>query len=122
MMWLIRIFGLVSLAATLGGCWGGGYDNPVAEYLRRSDTITRGPGNAKDVNAAIHVIDPWPRNVQDRRIRGDGARMVGAVQRYQRPQAGRAGGQGAAGGRPGGFSNEGSGGAPPTGAAGTATS
>ena len=36
-------------------------------------------GNAKDVNAAIHVVDPWPRDVNNRRIRGDGARMVGAV-------------------------------------------
>ena len=120
MMWLIRILGFVTLAATLGGCWRGVYDDPAAQYFNRSDTITRGAGNAKDVNAAIHVIDPWPRDVHNRRIRGDGARMVGAVQRYQRPQVGRAAGQGA--GRPGGLSSEGSVGAPPSGSGGTAGS
>src|SRR3979411_624042 len=33
-----------------------------AQYIQRSDTITLGAGNAKDVNAATHVIDPWPRD------------------------------------------------------------
>jgi hypothetical protein len=55
-----------------------------SEYLQRTDTITLGAGNANDVNAAIHVIDPWPRHVGNVRIRGDGDRMVGAVQRYKR--------------------------------------
>src|SRR6059036_2327728 len=78
-----------ALAAALGGCWSGIYENPAAQYVARSDTVTLSAGNAKDVNAAAHVIDPWPRNVKDRRISGNGERMVGAVQRYQRPQAGR---------------------------------
>ena len=83
-----------ALAAALGGCWSGIYENPAAQYVARSDTVTLSAGNAKDVNAATHVIDPWPRNVKDRRISGNGERMVGAVQRYQRPQAGRTPGQG----------------------------
>jgi len=84
-----------ALSAALGGCWSGLYENPGAQYVNRSDTITLSAGNAKDVNAATHVIDPWPRNVKDRRIPGNGQRMVGAVQRYQRPQqTGRAPGQG----------------------------
>src|SRR5260221_11218916 len=82
-----------TLAVSLGGCWSGVYENPAAQYVNRSDTITLGAGNSKDINAATHVIDPWPRNVNNRRIQGNGERMVGAVQRYQRPQTGRAAGQ-----------------------------
>ena len=47
--------------------------------------------------------EPWQRYVGDRRIRGNGERMVGAVQRYQRPQnrsQGPGQGQGAQGGNP----------------------
>jgi hypothetical protein len=81
--------------------------------------VTLSAGNAKDVNAATHVIDPWPRNVKDRRISGNGERMVGAVQRYQRPQTGRTPGQGQ--GRPGVNPGDGGGGAPAGGGPGTAT-
>ena len=52
-------------------------------YIQRSDTITPGAGNARDVNAATHVIDPWPRYVGNRRIPGNGERMVGAIERYR---------------------------------------
>src|SRR5439155_25546505 len=105
------------LAAALGGCWSGIYENPAAQYVARSDTVTLSAGNAKDVNAATHVIDPWPRNVKDRRISGNGERMVGAVQRYQRPQAGRTPGQGQA--RPGVNPGDGGGGTPAGGSSGT---
>jgi hypothetical protein len=108
------------LAATLGGCWSGIYENPAAQYVARTDTVTLSAGNAKDVNAATHVIDPWPRYVKNRRIGGNGERMVGAVQRYQRPQAGRAPGQGQ--GRPGGALGDVVGGTPPGGGPGTVTS
>src|SRR5256885_8350458 len=108
------------LAGALGGCWSGIYENPAAQYVARSDTVTLGAGNAKDVNAAAHVIDPWPRNVKDRRISGNGERMVGAVQRYQRPQAGRTPGQGQ--GRPGATPGDGVGGPGPGGGPGTAAS
>ena len=56
------------------------------EYLQRTDTITMSAGNAKEVNSAIHTIDPWPPHVYDRRIPANGARMTGAIQRYQQPQ------------------------------------
>jgi hypothetical protein len=79
--------------------------------------VTLGAGNAKDVNAATHVVDPWPRNVKDRRISGNGERMVGAVQRYQRPQTGRTAGQGQ--GRPGATPADGGGGTTAGGAPGT---
>jgi hypothetical protein len=88
-------------------------------YFQRSDKILLSEGDAKEANAATHVIDPWPRYVGVRRIRSDGARMAGAAQRYRdyrlRPvqppitfptttggggAAGAGGGAGAAGGAP----------------------
>ena len=123
-MRIARILGLLitaaTLSVTLGGCWSGVYENPAAQYVNRSDTITLGAGNSKDVNAATHVIDPWPRNVNNRRIPGNGERMVGAVQRYQRPQTGRAAGQIQV--RTGTTLTEGASGAPPAGASGSAAS
>ena len=119
-MHIARLLGSLLLAAALGGCSSGLYENPAAQYVARSDTVTLSAGNAKDVNAATHVIDPWPRNVKDRRISGNGERMVGAVQRYQRPQAGRPPGQGQ--GRPGATPGEAVGGTVPGGGPGTAAS
>ncbi len=40
-------------------------------------------GDARDVNAVTHIIDPWPRYVRNRRIPGDGQRMVRAIERYK---------------------------------------
>ncbi len=93
-MRIARTFGPLAFALVVGGCWSDVYENPASQYVSRSDTITLGAGNAKDVNAATHVVDPWPRNVNNRRIPADGQRMVGAVQRYQRPQTARSPGQG----------------------------
>jgi hypothetical protein len=123
MMRIARNLGLLILAAMLGvilgGCWSGIYEKPAAQYVNRSDTISLGAGNSKDINAATHVIDPWPRNVNNKRIPGNGERMVGAVQRYQRPQTGRAAGQ--VQGRSGSTSGEGASAGPPAGASGSAT-
>lgn len=52
-------------------------------YLRRIESINPSAGDAKSANAATHVIDPWPRYVTNRRIPGNGERMVGAVERYR---------------------------------------
>ena len=108
-----------ALSAALGGCWSGLYENPAAQYVNRSDTITLRAGNAKDVNAATHVIDPWPRYVADRRIPANGERMVGAVQRYQRAQK-QGQGQGPQGGNPSDAPPAGTGG-PGGGGSGAAT-
>lgn len=58
-------------------------------YLERIEGVTVSAGNARDVNAVTHMIDPWPRNVRNRRIPFNGERMVGAVDRYRhgRPAA-----------------------------------
>jgi hypothetical protein len=59
------------------------YEDPAAEYLHRSDTITLSAGNAKEVNATTHIIDPWPRHAANRRIPGNGERMVHAIEHYK---------------------------------------
>ena len=88
-MW--RILLLLALAPVAAGCWP--YGNNFAQYGYRTDTITLSAGNAKEVNAATHIIDPWPRRAAHRRIPANGERMVGAVQRYQRAGAARSQGQ-----------------------------
>jgi hypothetical protein len=77
-----RTIAVVAVAAACGGCWAGVYENP-AEYLHRTDTITLSAGNAKDVNAATHIIDPWPRRAANRRIPSNGERMEHAIERYK---------------------------------------
>jgi hypothetical protein len=52
-------------------------------YFQRTDKITLSAGNAKEVNAATQVIDPWPRYIGQRRIRFNGERIVGAAERYR---------------------------------------
>jgi len=94
-MRIARLFACLPLAAALGGCWGTVTENPAAEYVHRTDTIVPDAGEAMKVNAATHVIDPWPRYVGDRRIPADGERMVTAVQRTHRPAA-QGGGRGGA--------------------------
>ena len=92
-MKIARTAAAVALAAACGGCWAGVYDNPGAEYLHRSDTITLSAGNAKNVNAVTHIIDPWPRNVANRRITGHGERMAHAMERYRSGQTPGSSGQ-----------------------------
>lgn len=53
-------------------------------YLQRTEGVTASAGNAKDVNAVTHMIDPWPRDVKNRRIPASGERMTGSVERYRR--------------------------------------
>ena len=60
------------------------FDDPFSDYLQRSDTILLGAGNAKDANAAIHTITPWPPYVGNTHIPIDGRRSVGAVERMHR--------------------------------------
>lgn len=81
----------LSVSASAARCWDWTQWGESEQYIQRSDTITPGAGNAKNVNAAIHVIDPWPRHVGRRRIPANGERMVGAMQRYVGRQRGQAG-------------------------------
>src|SRR6266481_9028712 len=83
----VRYLALLALFL-LGGCYGVAGHDEIDRYYQRSDTITLSAGDAKQVNAVTHTINPWPAYVGDRRIVSDGRRAVGAVERYgttQRP-------------------------------------
>jgi hypothetical protein len=85
---IARLLCCLPLLTAAGGCmqtatrYDPGVDY-IQEYAQRSQTITLSAGNAKETNAAIHVIDPWPRYVGNRRIPANGQRMAGAVERYR---------------------------------------
>ena len=66
----------------LGGCYGLAGNDEMDRYVQRSDTITMSAGDAKQVNAATHTINPWPSYVGDRRIATDARRTGAAVTRY----------------------------------------
>src|SRR5262245_53517372 len=79
---------IIAFAVLVGGSFAGSgalaWDqDPFAMYFQRTDKITLGAGNAKAVNAATHIIDPWPRYVGNRRIPGNGDRLSRAVERYR---------------------------------------
>ena len=76
--------GLTSIFILSGPCNAQVPDDPFSDYLQRSVTITLGAGNAKDTNAAVHTIDPWPPYVGYTRIPGDGRRATAAIQRMYR--------------------------------------
>src|SRR5262245_35163225 len=56
-----------SLASSAALAWD---QNPFAMYFQRSDKITLWEGDAKAVNAATHVIDPWPAMLATGEFRG----------------------------------------------------
>jgi hypothetical protein len=70
---------LSGFASSAASAWD---QDPFAMYLQRSYSITLGAGDAKAVNAATHVIDPWPRYVGNRNIPVSGDRLSRAVTRY----------------------------------------
>ena len=77
---------IVAFAVLLGSfaspsAWAWDQD-PFGQYIQRKDTVALGAGNAKAVNAATHVIDPWPRYVGNRHIPVSGDRLSRAVTRY----------------------------------------
>ena len=78
---MFGVFGAIVLSS---GCNAQIFDDPFSQYLERSITITPGAGNAKDANAAIHTIDPWPPYVGNTRIPGDGRRAVNSVEQMYR--------------------------------------
>ena len=66
---------------SLGACNGLAGNDELDRYFQRSDTITLSAGDAKQVNAVTHTINPWPSYVGDRRIIVEAARTRGAIQR-----------------------------------------
>jgi hypothetical protein len=95
------VIGLFAAATLSSACHAQIFDDPFSQYFERGVTITPGAGNAKDANAAIHTIDPWPPYAGYTRIPGNGRESVGAVERMYRlpsPYAGSASGAGVVGG------------------------
>ena len=78
---------LAAAALSLGACSGLYGDDELAHYVQRSDKITLGAGDAKEVNAVTHTIHPWPRGVGDPRISVNGERMVRAIAGYRKGSA-----------------------------------
>lgn len=79
---------IIAASAALAGnlvCFGASAwdQDPFAQYIQRKDTVLFSSGNAKEVNAVTHIIDPWPRYVGNRRIPANGQRMFIAVERYR---------------------------------------
>lgn len=73
-----------ALLATSGPARGGDFlDDWTSQYRQRVEGVTVGAGDAKAANEAAHIIDPWPRSAGNQRIPGNGARMVGAIERYK---------------------------------------
>ena len=82
-MKITRIVAFAILFASFAspGAWAWDQD-PFGQYIQRKDTVTLQAGDAKAVNAATHVIDPWPRYVGNRNIPVSGDRLSRAVTRY----------------------------------------
>jgi hypothetical protein len=59
-------------------------DDPFSDYLQRGVTISMGAGNAKNANAAIHTITPWPPYVGNPHIHTTGRQGVDSVERMYR--------------------------------------
>jgi ABC-type uncharacterized transport system auxiliary subunit len=72
---------LTALATGLAGCMHA--EDPVTQYIQRSDKVTLSAGNANQANLAIHMVDPWPRASADRRIPANGQRMSDTYERYR---------------------------------------
>jgi hypothetical protein len=60
------------------------FDNPFSQYVEHEITITPGAGNAKNANAAIHTIDPWPLHSGITRIPREGQGAVSTIERMNR--------------------------------------
>ena len=73
----------IGLLATVGlpsVCLAQIFEDPFEDYVARTVTINPGAGNAKDANAAIHTINPWPPYAWNTRIPGDGRHAVNSME------------------------------------------
>ncbi len=59
------------------------FEDFFGSYFHRSDTIALSAGDARNVNAMSEMIDPWPPGVRNRNVPANGARMTGAIERYE---------------------------------------
>ena len=85
-----KLTGMLALVIAMGCGNAHAGDDPFwdewSRYFQRIDPLSVTSGDAKNVNAVTHIIDPWPPYARDRRIPANGRRMVGAINRYQNPK------------------------------------
>ena len=81
---LAVMLGFVAASTICSFCYGQVFNDPFAEYAERTITISPGGGNAKDANAAVHTIDPWPAYAGYTRIPGRGEHAVSSIVRLNR--------------------------------------
>lgn len=62
---------------------GGALTGCAADYLNHYDTVTLAAGDTQKFNSLAQTVDPFNPNSKNTRIEDDGARAVGAVQRYK---------------------------------------
>ncbi len=81
----LKIFGALAFTAAASAAVAGDqtFEDFFGAYFHRTDTISVGAGNAKDVNAVSEMLTPWPAYVRDRRIPANGERMTAAIRRYE---------------------------------------
>jgi hypothetical protein len=78
------VLGLWAPLMISGVCHAQIFNDPFAQYAERTITISPGAGNAKDANAALHTIDPWPAYAGYTRIPGRGEQAVNSIVRLNR--------------------------------------
>ena len=71
-----RLAKLITIAAVAGLA-------ACQQNLTRTDGVTTHAGNSLAVNEAKSVVDPWPRNVENTHIEGDGQRLSKSVVQYK---------------------------------------
>ena len=78
-------FSALAFAAAASAALAGdqSFEDFFGSYFHRSDTIALSAGDAKAVNAMSEMRTPWPPYVKDRGLPANGARMTGAIQRYE---------------------------------------
>lgn len=75
---------LIGIMAATCPCSAQYIDDPFSDYLQRGDSILIGAGNAKDVNAAIHTINPRPPYARNTHIHTTGRQAVDSVEQMYR--------------------------------------
>jgi hypothetical protein len=72
------VVSVLALIVVTQGAW-----DVECNQCNRVDFVTRGAGDAVEVNKATQTIDPWPPYVRNRHLSMNGKRAGLAVQRYE---------------------------------------
>ena len=72
-----------------------GFDDPFADYLRRTALVSTTGGDAQAANIAMQTPTPWPRYANDMNIPANGARLVKVINRYESGSSGAGASDGA---------------------------